>query len=151
VFSIIGIQDIVSQGLIMPQLLKKLSDAQIVRLGMVSEIIGYGFIAASTLFLSPPLFIAGMFIFGFGDSIFGPSFNGMVSKSVDSNEQRRVMGDSQSIQSLARIIGPIIGGSIYVSLGHATPFFMGMILITAAIAVLYKGSHVNNYLLSLGR
>jgi DHA1 family tetracycline resistance protein-like MFS transporter len=141
-FSIMGVQDIISQGFIMPRLLIKLSDAQIAILGMVSEITGYGFIAASALFSFYPLLIAGMFIFGFGDSIFGPSFNGMVSKSVDSGEQGRVQGGSQSIQSLARIIGPVIGGQIYVSLGHAAPAFMGMILIAAAIPVLHKDTHV---------
>ncbi|MCC0762517.1 MFS transporter [Clostridioides sp. ES-S-0006-03] len=143
VFSIMGIQDIISQGFIMPKLLKKLSDVQIAILGMVSEIIGYSFIAASALFSFYPIFIVGMFIFGFGDSIFGPSFNGMLSKSVDSSEQGRIQGGSQSIQSLARIIGPIIGGQIYVFLGHATPAFMGMILIGMATLVLYKGTHVN--------
>lgn len=143
VFSIMGIQDIISQGFIMPKLLKKLSDVQIAILGMVSEIIGYSFIAASALFSFYPIFIVGMFIFGFGDSIFGPSFNGMLSKSVDSSEQGRIQGGSQSIQSLARIIGPIIGGQIYVFLGHATPAFMGMILIGVATLVLYKGTHVN--------
>jgi DHA1 family tetracycline resistance protein-like MFS transporter len=142
-FSIMGIQDIISQGFIMPKLLIKLSDKQIAMLGMASEILGYSLIAASALFSFYPLFIAGMFIFGFGDSIFGPSFNGMVSKSVDSSEQGRVQGGSQSIQALARIIGPVIGGQIYVSLGHAAPAFMGMILIAAAILVLYKGTHVN--------
>lgn len=143
-FSIMGVQDIVSQGFIMPQLLKKLSDKQIAILGMVSEIIGYSLIAASTLFSFYPLFIAGMFIFGFGDSIFGPTFNGMLSKSVDSSEQGRIQGGSQSIQALARMIGPIIGGQIYVSLGHAAPAFMGMILIAAAIPVLYnKRTQVN--------
>ena len=141
-FSIIGVQDIISQGFIMPKLLKKLSDAQIAILGMASEIIGYGLIALSALFSFYPLIIAGMFIFGFGDSIFGPSFNGMLSKSVDSSEQGRIQGGSQSIQALARILGPIIGGQIYVSLGHAAPAFMGMILIAAAIPVLYKGTHV---------
>ncbi len=141
-FSIIGIQDIISQGFIMPKLLQKLSDKQIAMLGMISEIIGYCFIAASALFSFYPLFITGMFIFGFGDSIFGPSFNGMVSKSVDSSEQGRIQGGSQSIQALARIIGPIIGGQIYVLLGSAAPAFMGMILIAAAIPVL-KGTHVN--------
>ncbi|MED4953321.1 MFS transporter [Paenibacillus macerans] len=141
-FSIIGVQDIVSQGFIMPQLLKKLSDTQIAILGMVSEIIGYGLITLSALFSFYPLIIAGMFIFGFGDSIFGPSFNGMLSKSADSSEQGRIQGGSQSIQALARIMGPIIGGQIYVSLGHAAPAFMGMILIAAAIPVLYKGTHV---------
>lgn len=142
-FSIMGIQDIISQGLIMPKLLIKLSDKQIAILGMVSEIIGYSLIALSALFSFYPLLIAGMFIFGFGDSIFGPSFNGMLSKSVDSSEQGRIQGGSQSIQALARMIGPIIGGQIYVSLGHATPFLMGMILIAAAIPVLFKDMHVS--------
>lgn len=142
-FSIMGIQDILSQGLIMPKLLKKLSDKQIATLGMVAEMTGYSLIASSALLSLYPLFIAGMFIFGFGDSIFGPSFNGMLSKSVDSSEQGRVQGGSQSIQALARVIGPIIGGQIYVSLGSAAPAFMGMILIAAAIPVLYKRTHVN--------
>jgi DHA1 family tetracycline resistance protein-like MFS transporter len=142
-FSIMGFQDIISQGFIMPKLLIKLSDKQIAILGMFSEIIGYSLIALSALFSFYPLLIAGMFIFGFGDSIFGPSFNGMLSKSVDSSAQGRVQGGSQSIQALARMIGPIIGGQIYVSLGHAAPAFMGMILITAAIPVLYKSTHVN--------
>ncbi|MFE4711639.1 MFS transporter [Paenibacillus sp. NPDC056722] len=142
-FSIMGVQDIVSQGLVMPQLLKKFNDKQIAILGMVSEIIGYCLIAASALFSFYPLFIVGMFIFGFGDSIFGPSFNGMLSKSVDSSEQGRVQGGSQSIQALARMIGPIIGGQIYVLLGHAAPAFMGIILIAAAIPVLYKRTQVS--------
>lgn len=142
-FSIMGIQDIISQGFIMPKLLIKLSDKQIAILGMVSEIIGYSLIAASALFSFYPLFIAGVFIFGFGDSIFGPSFNGMLSKSVASGEQGRIQGGSQSIQALARMIGPIIGGQIYVSLGHAAPAFMGMILIGAAIPVLYKRRQVS--------
>jgi DHA1 family tetracycline resistance protein-like MFS transporter len=120
-FSIMGFQDIISQGFIMPKLLLKLSDTSIAILGMVSEIIGYSLIAASGLLSFYPLFIAGMFIFGFGDSIFGPSFNGMLSKSVDSSDQGRIQGGSQSIQALARMIGPIIGGRIYVSLGHAAP------------------------------
>ena len=142
-FSIMGFQDIISQGFIMPRLLVKLSDKQIAILGMVSEIIGYSLIAAAALFSFSPFLIVGMFIFGFGDSIFGPSFNGMLSKSVDSSEQGRIQGGSQSIQALARIIGPIIGGQIYIVLGHSAPAFMGMILIAAAIPVLYKGRNVN--------
>ncbi|WNS45147.1 MFS transporter [Paenibacillus sp. MMS20-IR301] len=137
-FSIMGFQDIISQSFIMPKLLGKLRDAHIAILGMVSEITGYGLIAASALFSFYPLLIAGMFIFGFGDSIFGPSFSGMLSKSAGSSEQGRIQGGSQSIQALARMIGPVIGGQIYVALGHAAPAVMGMILIAAAIPVMYK-------------
>lgn len=141
-FSIMGLQDIISQGFIMPKLLRKLDDKQIAILGMVSEIIGYGLIAMSALLSFYPLLIVGMFIFAFGDSIFGPSFNGMLSKSVDSSEQGRIQGGSQSIQALARMIGPIIGGQLYVSIGHASPAFMGIILIAIAIPVLYKRAAV---------
>jgi DHA1 family tetracycline resistance protein-like MFS transporter len=142
-FSIMGIQNIISQGFIMPRLLNKLHDTQIAILGMVSEVIGYTLIAASALFSFYPLFIAGMFIFGFGDSVFGPSFNGMVSKSAGSSEQGRILGGSQSVQSLARIIGPVLGGQIYVSIGHAAPAFMGVVLIAAAIPILYKRTPAN--------
>lgn len=137
-FSIMGIQDIISQGFIMPKLLKKFSDIQIVILGMISEIIGYGLIAASAIFSLYSLVIIGMFIFAFGDSIFGPSFNGILSKTGDASEQGRIQGGSQAIRSLATIIGPIVGGEIYVLLGHTAPFFMGVILIGVAIPVLYK-------------
>ncbi|MEH7611311.1 MFS transporter [Gottfriedia acidiceleris] len=142
-FSIMGVQDIISQGFIMPKLLIKFSDSQIATLGMVSEIMGYSLIAASALFTYYPLLIVGMFIFGFGDSIFGPSFNGMVSKTVNPSEQGKIQGGSQSIQALARIIGPIIGGQIYVSLGHAAPAFMGIILIAVAATVLNKNRFIN--------
>ncbi|WP_405111859.1 MFS transporter [Paenibacillus sp. FSL K6-1217] len=137
-FSIMGLQDILSQGFIMPKLLQRYSDRQIALLGMVSEIAGYALFALSALFAFYPLFIAGMFIFGFGDSVFGPSFNGMLSKSAAAGEQGRVQGGSQSIQALARMIGPLIGGQLYVSLGPAAPAWMGTILIAAAIPVLYK-------------
>ncbi len=141
-FSILGIQDILSQGFLMPKLLLKYNDVQIGMIGMVSEIIGYSFMAVSALFSLYPLFIAGIFLFGFGDSIIGPSINGMLSKSVQASEQGRIQGGSQSIQALARIIGPIIGGKIYVSLGHAAPAFMGIILIAAAVFVLNRYKHV---------
>ncbi|MBF2594446.1 MFS transporter [Listeria welshimeri] len=137
-FSIMGIQDILSQAFIMPKLLLKLTDKQIAIFGMIAEIIGYTLIAASSIFAFAPLLIIGMFIFGFGDSIFGPSFNGMVSKSASASEQGRIQGGSQAIQSLARIIGPIIGGQIYITLGHAAPAVMGIILIIAAVFILSK-------------
>ncbi|EMV4661048.1 MFS transporter [Listeria monocytogenes] len=137
-FSIMGIQDILSQAFVMPKLLIRLTDKQIAVLGMIAEIIGYSLIATSSIFTLAPLLVIGMFVFGFGDSIFGPSFNGMVSKAASASEQGRIQGGSQAIQSLARIIGPIIGGQIYITLGHAAPAIMGVLLITVAIFILYK-------------
>jgi DHA1 family tetracycline resistance protein-like MFS transporter len=141
-FSILGAMDIITQSLIMPKLLMKLKVAQIAVLGMVSEIIAYGFIAASGICSYFPFFILGTIIFGFGDAIFGPAVNGIASNAVSSEEQGRIQGGNQSIQALTRIIGPILGGALYVSLGHFAPAVMGMILVAAAIAAMHKGTHV---------
>ena len=141
-FSILGAMDIISQSLIMPKLLMKLKVSRIAVLGMAAEIIAYGFIAASGIFSYFPFFIVGTIIFGFGDAIFGPAVNGIASSAVSSEEQGRLQGGSQSIQALTRIIGPILGGVLYVSLGHFTPAVMGMILVAAAIAAIHKGTHV---------
>lgn len=137
-FSIMGFQDIFSQSLIMPQLLKKFTDQKIALFGMAGECLGYLFIALSAIYVFYPLFIVGMFLFGFGDSIFGPSFTGMLSKSAGPEEQGRVQGSSQSIQALARMIGPLIGGQFYISLGHFAPALMGVFLLLAAAGMLKR-------------
>lgn len=143
VFSIFGAVDIFSQSLVMPKLLKKLKVTQIAVLGMISEIVAYAFIAAASIFLSIPFFILGTIIFGFGDAIFGPAVNGIASNAVSSEEQGRIQGGSQSIQALTRIIGPILGGELYISLGHYAPAVMGIVLVAAAVAAMYKGTHEN--------
>lgn len=137
-FSIMGVLDIFSQAIIMPRLLKFLTDKKIALLGMISEMIGYIFIAVSAFTAFYPVFIIGMIFFGLGDSIFSPSFNGMLSKSVSASEQGRTLGGSQSIQSLARVIGPIIGGQLYSIVSHTTPAIMGIILIGVSALVLSK-------------
>src|SRR5579875_160056 len=136
IFSIMGVLDIFSQAIIMPRLLKFLTDKKIALLGMMSEMIGYIFIAVSAFTAFYPVFIIGMIFFGLGDSIFGPSFNSMLSKSVSASEQGRTLGGSQSIQSLARVIGPIIGGQLYSIVSHTTPAIMGIILIGVSSLVL---------------
>jgi len=140
VFSIIGGLDLISQSLIMPRLLTRMTIARIAVLGMLSEILAYGLIAASGIFAYNQLFIAGTIVFGFGDSIFGPAINGMASSNVGPEEQGRLHGGSQSIQALTRIIGPILGGGLYVSLGHFTPAIMGVFFVAAAIPVLLRAS-----------
>ncbi|MGB3784193.1 MFS transporter [Priestia megaterium] len=137
-FSIIGVLDIFSQTIIMPRLFKFLTDKKIALLGMISQIIGFILISISALTAFYFVFIVGMIFFGLGDSVFGPSFNGMLSKSVSDSEQGHILGGAQSIQSLARFIGPIIGGQLYSVLSHTTPAVMGVVLIGISTLVLSK-------------
>lgn len=142
VFSIIGIQDILSQVFIMPLLLRKLSDQRIVSAGIFFQFVAYIFIVLSQIFIQFSLFISGMLIFGFGESIFSPAFNGMLSKSGHKEDQGKIQGGSQSIQSLARVIGPILGGQLYVYLGHYAPAGLGVVLSLGGLLLVLKRIHL---------
>ncbi len=137
-FSILGAMDIISQSIIMPKLIIKLKPSQIALIGMISEIIAYVFFAASGIFKYSPFFIVATIIFGFGDAIFGPSVNGVASSNVSLENQGRLQGTSQSVQALTRIIGPLLGGELYIYLGHFSPALMGVILVAAAIVAMKK-------------
>ena len=55
------------------------------------------------------------------------SINSLLSFNTPRNEQGQILGSLQSVGSLARGIGPIIGGFIY-GMGHALPFIVGGVL-----------------------
>ena len=71
--------------------------------------------AVSAFTLHPFYFVIGIFIYGFGDSIFAPPFNGTLSKSVTEHQQGQIQGSSQALQALTRILGPIIGDNFMFS------------------------------------
>nr|WP_218776653.1 MFS transporter [Enterococcus sp. 8G7_MSG3316] len=125
-FSIIGIQDILAQSFLMPWLLKQINEQAILRLGIIGEVSGYLFICFSGIFTAPVFFVLGLFLYGIGDAIFAPAYNGSLSKLVTPQEQGKVLGSSQGMQSLARVIGPLIGGQLYVLFAPVAPALMGV-------------------------
>ncbi|EMF0307305.1 MFS transporter [Enterococcus hirae] len=131
-FSLIGIMDIFAQLLIMPILLKFWRENQIITMGITSEMIGYSVIILSAFYGSIPCFIIGMVFFGLGDAIFSPSYNGFISTYASKEDQGKIQGASQSIQALARVIGPMIGGQLYANFHHTMPFIIGFILLGLA-------------------
>lgn len=145
IFSIIGMQDILAQIFIMPRLINKLTDRQIATWGIFFQFSSYLFITLAVLCGQIFLFIISLLLFGFGESIFSPSFNGMLSKSANAEMQGQIQGGSQAMQSLSRIIGPILGGQLYVQLGHAAPFTFATILVCIALFLsLRAGKPVKN-------
>lgn len=135
-FSLIGILDIASQLFVMPQLLKKFSEQQITKLGMISEVLAYLTMTLSGIIAAPVLFFIGIIFYGFGDSIFSPVLSGQLSKSVTEKKQGLVMGASQSIQAFSRIVGPLIAGQLY-GAAVVLPMLVGFLLVSTAY-IYYK-------------
>lgn len=136
VFAIMGAQDILTQLIILPRVLNKLKTRYLLPLGVVSEWIGYVLLALSAWTGFWELFVVGMFIFAFGDSIFGTAFNSQLSLLASSKSQGKVQGGAQAIQSLTRVVGPLIGGELYILLGSSAPAILGVLLLICSFLVL---------------
>jgi DHA1 family tetracycline resistance protein-like MFS transporter len=135
-FGLVGISDIVVQGLFLPRLLKRFGDGRVAIGGLIAEIVGYALIASVVIFPSALLMYAGVLILAAGDGLLGPSLSGLLSRAAGNRSQGQVQGGSQSVQALARIIGPLGGGELYDRVGHAAPYLSGFCLVFVTITAL---------------
>ncbi len=136
IFVLVGITDIVVQGLLLQRLLKYFSEKQVAIGGMVSEMVGYLLIGSIAIVPSPLLLLIGTIIFAMGDGLLGPALGGLLSRGVDANAQGQVQGGSQAAQSLARTGGPLLGGALYDRVGHSSPYFAGSAIVALTIGII---------------
>ena len=104
------------QGPILRKALKKFSEEKLVVIG--SLILGTNFI----LFVSNNIVSIGgaVVLFAVGNGLMWPSFMSILSRRAGSKLQGAVQGVAGSIGGLASIIGLILGGFLYNSIGGAT-------------------------------
>jgi DHA1 family tetracycline resistance protein-like MFS transporter len=104
------------QGPILRQALKKFSEEKLVVIG--SLILGAGFV----LFVSNNIVsVSGaLILFAVGNGLMWPSFMSILSRRAGSKLQGTVQGVAGSFGGMASIIGLILGGFLYNSIGGAT-------------------------------
>jgi DHA1 family tetracycline resistance protein-like MFS transporter len=59
----------------------------------------------------------------------------LVSRAAGADERGGILGVNQSGQSLARILGPLIAGSVYGAVGRNAPYYVGAIIMAAVVAM----------------
>ncbi len=106
-FGYVGVIGAVIQGGLLGRLVKLFGEKPLTVTGTA--------IFAASVFCVPlsqtvtALVLAGTGI-AIGNSLMTPTLNGLASKSVKASSQGRVLGGMASVASLARIIGPVLGG-----------------------------------------
>jgi len=80
--------------------------------------------------------VAGLLALGMGFN--SPSMLSSISRLADVRDQGSTLGVSQSLGSLARIIGPLWGGWVFDQFGIVFPFFTsaGVMLLACALSVI---------------
>lgn len=93
-YVLVGITDIVVQGLLLGRMLKGFGESSVAIGGLCCEIIGHVLIASVLLFQSPVPMVAGVIIFALGDGLLGPLLSGLLSRAADESAQGQVQGGS---------------------------------------------------------
>ncbi len=103
----VGFLGIIWQGVVIRPLVKKMGELFSVRLGMVCLAIGLLLIVLAENWLQLALVA---FIFSFGSGITRVVISSLITQAAPPDKKGSVLGVSASLESLSRIIGPVIGG-----------------------------------------
>lgn len=131
-FSVIGIVSAITQAMIVRRLVKSYRDQTIAVTGLLVQTGSYLFTAFVP---TAALVYVASAVTSFGVGITQPTLSGIVSNSVSDQEQGVMLGTTQSVAALTRIIGPLWAGFAFDWLGPGAPYWSGAIFIGIAAAL----------------
>jgi MFS family permease len=107
IFGFSGLIGAMIQGGLIGRLVKRLGEARLALLGFMTMSLGYGLLGLAYVV---PVLLALVAIGGFGSAVNRPCLTTLLTKSVGRGEQGAALGTSQSLGSIAQIIGPLSAG-----------------------------------------
>jgi predicted MFS family arabinose efflux permease len=134
-FTLSGGTTVVVRGLLLGPLVKRFGERITVRFGMVALVIalvGLPFLPGGAW----ALLIAPAYAFGAG-TLF-PALASLVSRATDDASQGAILGGSQVVGGLGRVLGPLWAGYTFQSLGIATPFQIGAVMVLTGLLVAFR-------------
>ena len=129
----VGVVDILVQGVLVGKLLAIFGDVKLSIGALILVAISYLLLGSIALIASPILLICGVILFAGSGGLVENALRGLTSRMVGPDEQGRVGGASQSMASLAMILGPLFGGVVYTQWGHFEAYGSGALIIVLAI------------------
>jgi DHA1 family tetracycline resistance protein-like MFS transporter len=129
----VGVIDIVVQGVLVGKMLAIFGDVKLSIAALIVVAVSYLLLGSIALIASPVLLICGVILFAGAGGLVENALRVLTSRLVGPDEQGRVSGASQSLASLAMILGPLLGGVVYTQWGHFEAYSSGALFIVLAI------------------
>lgn len=134
-FAYIGLILVFTQGYLIRKWMPKFGERKLLIMGLVVTTAGFAMVSIQGSLLIMALAVT---LIGLGNGLANPALNGSVSLLSGENVQGAHLGVSQSLSSLARIVGPASGGALYQHFGAGSPFAAAAALMAIGIFIGYR-------------
>lgn len=132
-FAVSGVMGALVQGGVVRRFIKNGDESRVIGIGLVLSAIGFVLILFSSSLLTASIYLS---VFAAGNALIRPCVTSLITQKTKAG-QGVASGLSSSMDSLGRIVGPLLGAGIY-QYSHQLPFYMGAVLSLAALYLLYK-------------
>ncbi|HEX7314783.1 MAG TPA: MFS transporter [Pyrinomonadaceae bacterium] len=115
IFAFVGVVGAVVQGGLISRLVKAFGEPPLVIVGALLFAVSLALIPFTGPHTGTPTLLALGALFALGNGLATPSLTSLASKSAGAGEQGGVIGVTQSVASLARVVGPLVAGALIYS------------------------------------
>ena len=140
VFTFIGVVLALVQGVLLRRLVQSFSDVGLLRTG-IALVLGAMILIPLTPAGHWPFFLLATAMAAAGQALVAPTLLGLVSRLALDTAQGSAMGAYQSVQSLARVVGPLSAGLLFDFAGESAPYQVAALLTAWA---LWRAQKVSN-------
>jgi predicted MFS family arabinose efflux permease len=126
-FTFIGLVSVFTQLKLLPFALQKTTEKTLFKLGLF--ILSFGFLLIPLAMHISTILLSILFI-AVGNGFVNPTIQSIASENVSRDKYGETLGVLQSMGSVGRIAGPIIGGELFLAVSAPAPFiFAGTIML----------------------
>jgi multidrug resistance protein len=137
-FAYIGVLITIVQGVMVGPLVRRLGERRLALVG--SAVLSLGLIAIPA---APSIaWLAGaLALLALGQGTTMPAISALISRAAPAGEQGRLLGVSQSLSALGRVLGPVWGGIAFARIGIGAPYVTGGLVVGIALLLLTRVLH----------
>lgn len=129
----LGLMAVVMQGFLIRRMMPIFGERKLSLFGLGLGISGF---LVTALAPGPLWLYLALTFLAAGSGLVVPSLNGLISQRATADEQGWVLGVSQSLAALARVIGPLMAGVVFDLIAAPAPFWIGAVVIVYALYLL---------------
>ena len=138
-FAFIGFTLSLAQGFLVRRLSGRVSEMILAMAGAVVSILGFGLLAWASREGSVAWLMVASAVEVIGFALITPSLQSLISRRSDPDKQGGILGISQSLGSLARIVGPLVSVPLFTYFSPMHPYWAAMGLMAVGLAILAIG------------